>query len=727
MISGAPAGAEADGLPPPGVGADAGAANDAEMAALRALAALLPARAAQHALLGTLAVLLGRGLCVWGGEGSERWARGLLDRLMRVLARERDDEEVRAQLDALDNLMHAARTPGGPEPGALAVDVPHGVREGVLGALVAACAFAPATHASRDADADASGAASMGAASTRAGACGGYDARARQLLKGLCAVLQLPPAVLTEAEDQLAARVAALATLRTVSAASPRHGRGLMQAASIAGAAALGGVLIAATAGLAAPAVGVGLAALSGVGGVSTAAVLGPISAFLGTAAGTLTFTSLFGATGAGLAGYRLDRRIRHLSDFTFARLDAPPAEAQAEREARHGAAAAKRAPWSKWQLPSPWAAAAGGSGDAQPQPQPAARSPLPAEAAPIEPAAPRLAVLIAISGWRRTDADSVESQWRGDGSTDGGTDGSTDGGTDGSADGSTAGTRPYTLVQPHAEPWALVWERAELLRLGIAVDSTLSSEAGKMAAGEVLKHTSLAALMAALAVPSMLIKVGEIIDNPWAVAAARAHKAGVLLADVLLARTHGARPVSFAAIGLGARVALSCAHALDRAGDAGLGLIEDMVLLGAPVETRSDAWAAARRVSAGAVVSCYCANDWVLALLYRANSPGAIAGVGGLHPIPCPGVRSVDVSDLVRAHTAYSEPATLRSVLARVGARDGAASADGGTSEPPPSQASAAHEHNEHGADAAHDSVCLRLPVAVSHRAAGAAPALGE
>jgi hypothetical protein len=147
-------------------------------------------------------------------------------------------------------------------------------------------------------------------------------------------------------------------------------------------------------------------------------------------------------------------------------------------------------------------------------------------------------------------------------------------------------------------------------------------------------------------------------------VAQARADKTGKYLAQVLLSREHGARPVSLAGFGLGARVALVCAHQLFKQGAKGLGLLEDLTLLGTPVETSSKLWAEARAVAAGRVVSCYSSNDWVLALLFRAQNLKAIAGVSGLGPVPCAGVLSVDVSDLVVKHSAYSEKLEL--VLAR-------------------------------------------------------------
>lgn len=50
---------------------------------------------------------------------------------------------------------------------------------------------------------------------------------------------------------------------------------------------------------------------------------------------------------------------------------------------------------------------------------------------------------------------------------------------------------------------------------------------------------------MSALAWPSAFLTASYLIDNPWSIAASRADKAGVILAEALLLRPHGHRPVT--------------------------------------------------------------------------------------------------------------------------------------------------------------------------------------
>lgn len=77
--------------------------------------------------------------------------------------------------------------------------------------------------------------------------------------------------------------------------------------AKIGGAAIAGGTILALTGGLAAPAIAVGLSAI-GTGATSLAA----------TFATSTTIGALFGASGAGLVGYKMKRRTQGVKQFEF-------------------------------------------------------------------------------------------------------------------------------------------------------------------------------------------------------------------------------------------------------------------------------------------------------------------------------------------------------------------------------------------------------------------------
>ena len=73
--------------------------------------------------------------------------------------------------------------------------------------------------------------------------------------------------------------------------------------------AAVGGTLVAATAGLAAPFVAPALASVFGLGG---------LAAFVASTGGIVTVSLLFGAAGAGLTGYKVSKRFGCVADFSF-------------------------------------------------------------------------------------------------------------------------------------------------------------------------------------------------------------------------------------------------------------------------------------------------------------------------------------------------------------------------------------------------------------------------
>ncbi|KAK4953178.1 hypothetical protein LTR10_008884 [Elasticomyces elasticus] len=195
----------------------------------------------------------------------------------------------------------------------------------------------------------------------------------------------------------------------------------------------------------------------------------------------------------------------------------------------------------------------------------------------------------------------------------------------------------PWRVVGSEMETFALRWELEALMNLGNSMTTMVKSAAWGYAKSEIIKRTVFASLMAGLW-PLGLLKVSRIIDNPWSVANYRAQKAGEVLADALINKAQGERPVTLVG------------YSLERKA---FGLIESVVLIGSPTPSTSADWRQIRAVVSGRVVNVYSVNDYILAFLYRSSS--IQYGVAGLQAIEnVKGIENIDVSEMVSGHTQY-------------------------------------------------------------------------
>lgn len=223
----------------------------------------------------------------------------------------------------------------------------------------------------------------------------------------------------------------------------------------------------------------------------------------------------------------------------------------------------------------------------------------------------------------------------------------------------------PWTVIGPEMEAFALRFELEALMKLGNSLTTMIRSAAWGYAKSEIIKRTVFASLTAGLW-PLGLLKVSRIIDNPFSVAKARADKAGEVLADALINRAQGERPVTLVGYSLGARVIYTCLRTL--AARKAFGLIESVVLLGAPTPSTAADWRIMRSVVTGRLVNVYSTSDYILGFLYRSSS--IQYGVAGLQPIAgVKGVQNVDVSDMVTGHLSYRY--LTGSILKKIGFED--------------------------------------------------------
>lgn len=327
----------------------------------------------------------------------------------------------------------------------------------------------------------------------------------------------------------------------------------------------IGGILVGLTGGLAAPLVATGITTFAGAIGVAgaTAALSG-----LTTTAGAIIFGTAFGVAGAGLSGYRMNKRVGAIEEFVIENLSN-----EANSTLRHS-----------------------------------------------------LHCVLVVSGFI---GDNNEIAFK----------------------------KPWRHLWQSNEQYTLRWEGKYLEELGKAIEYILSY-AVSIAIQRSLMETVLAGLMSAIAWPLALLGSSSIIDNPWNVCTRRATEVGEHLAELLLARKHGCRPITLIGYSLGARVIYHCLLALSKRENS-LGIVEDAILLGAPVTANGGEWKQVCSVVGGRVINGYCETDWLLRFLYRTMSMQL--KIAGTSPITFSErkIVNLNLTHIVKGHMDYSKKLT--------------------------------------------------------------------
>ncbi|KAF2753260.1 DUF726-domain-containing protein [Pseudovirgaria hyperparasitica] len=220
----------------------------------------------------------------------------------------------------------------------------------------------------------------------------------------------------------------------------------------------------------------------------------------------------------------------------------------------------------------------------------------------------------------------------------------------------------PYSTVDPiMGDIYSVLWEPEMLRSMGDTIN-ILATEALTQGLQQILGSTILVALMASLQAPIVLTKLSYLIDNPWSVSVARSDAAGLILADSLIDRNLGIRPITLVGFSIGSRVIFSALKELANKG--AYGLVQNVFLFGSPVIAKKDEYLKAKSVVSGRFVNGYATNDWILGYLFRATG-GGIMRVAGLAPVDIPGIENIDVTQFVPGHMSYrtAMPKLLREV----------------------------------------------------------------
>ena len=465
-----------------------------------------------------------------------------------------------------------------------------------------------------------------------------YIAPSRVLLLYMTSSLNLPLKVLTEDEEKMAKGLLEAAKhmsgdeeTKKKAAENKDSRKWKVGLASVAGAA-----LIGVTGGLAAPLVAAGVGSVMGGLGLGATAAAG----YLGSVAGsTVLVGGLFGAYGGRMTGQMMDNYAREVEDFAFlpVRKDGKDIEMDEEKEAADVAQKSESVgktltEESGVQKPHEGEGASMAKEAIRKSKTKANKEREEEKEGVEDPAHRRLRVTIGITGWLTSKGEVVT---------------------------------PWRVIGHASEVFALRFELEALMNLGNSMNAMVSSAAWGYAKSEMIKRTIFAELMSAMW-PVALLQVARVVDNPFSIARSRAEKAGEVLADALINKAQGERPVTLIGYSLGARVIYSCLMSLAKR--RAFGLIESVVLIGAPAPSTTSDWRVMRSVVASRLVNVYSENDYVLGFLYRTSS--IQYGVAGLQKIEgIPSVENVDVSETVSGHLRYRY--LVGSILKKIGFDD--------------------------------------------------------
>ncbi|KAI0299829.1 hypothetical protein BC826DRAFT_714691 [Russula brevipes] len=210
----------------------------------------------------------------------------------------------------------------------------------------------------------------------------------------------------------------------------------------------------------------------------------------------------------------------------------------------------------------------------------------------------------------------------------------------------------PFSVLDPVVgDVFSILWEPEMIRETGSAL-RIMTAEILSQIGQTVLAATAMTALMSALQWPIILTKLGYLIDNPWSNALDRSKAAGSVLADILIHRHLGVRPITLIGFSLGARVIFYAL--LELAKKKAFGVVQDVILLGATLTAPQQAWFQVRTVVSGRFVNGFARNDWVLNYLFRATTAG-VGTVAGLRPVEnIPGLENIDVTDKISGHISY-------------------------------------------------------------------------
>jgi hypothetical protein len=419
----------------------------------------------------------------------------------------------------------------------------------------------------------------------------GYDSRMRQSIIFFCIETEISEEFLYNTEKRVSQVLqSAIDTSKSEAVAKTKKKEeeksySIWKKMAVGAGAVAGGTALILTGGLAAPALAAGFSALGNVavvGGASAA-----IGGFVASSGGAVLMTTMFGVTGAGLGGYKINKRLGGLNSFEI-------------REVVYGSLGKEE------------------------------RGAILEDSKKSTSAEPKktvsLTITILVNGWAYPDAPAPLNV--------GGEGSDSSSAQEKNEAGCFSQKKREEIFKRNIgesnEGYIVDFELEDLKALHDSLQTFVKKEVITYAGTTALQNTVLGAIMASVALPAYIIKAADVIDNPYGIACSKAVQAGHALANLLLNREAGSRPVQLFSFSLGCLTLLSCVEKLAAAGKKGRGIVNNLVFLGAPFPNTETTWKTCRSVCSGRIVNCFSRKDSVLKFLSRVTLQASFAaGIG--------------------------------------------------------------------------------------------------
>ena len=269
--------------------------------------------------------------------------------------------------------------------------------------------------------------------------------------------------------------------------------------------------------------------------------------------------------------------------------------------------------------------------------------------------------------------------------------------------------------VMDHSMCYSLLFNPEDLINVGKGISAFLAKEAAKEVFSQLKSQAyklisaagiaGLAVFMSAFVWPLAILKIGDLIQNPWTIATNKANKAGKILANLLIQGYFGRRPITLVSFSVGCNVIFECLKELVKQkkehnkstnnnsntnnnnnnnnknkkhikkkqnnDDNDIKyidpstIIDNVIILGGPHSANENDWKEIRQIVGDRIINCYSTSDWILRFIYRTTSLQNLS-VAGLQPINVDGIENINLTNIVTSHHEYYDktPFILKSFL---------------------------------------------------------------